>query len=95
MLDPNQLRKDLPSVVSALARRGLEFDTSRFAQLEARRKAVQVETENLQARRNAVAKLVGQLKSRGEDASKELAEAQAIPEQLKVLENDWLKSSLN
>lgn len=88
MLDPNQLRKDLPSVVSALARRGLEFDTSRFAQLEARRKAVQVETENLQARRNAVAKLVGQLKSRGEDASKELAEAQAIPEQLKVLEND-------
>ena len=105
MLDTNQLRKDLPSVVSALARRGIEFDTERFAQLESRRKAVQIETENLQARRNAVAKLVGQLKSRGEDASKELAEAQAIPEQLKALEqdlasiqaelNDWLMTIPN
>lgn len=88
MLDPNQLRKDLPSVVAALARRGASFDTERFAQLESRRKAVQVETETLQARRNAVSKLIGQLKSKGEDASKEMAESQAIPEQLKALEQD-------
>ena len=88
MLDPNQLRKDLPSVVAALARRGVSFDTERFAQLESRRKAVQVETETLQARRNAVSKLIGQLKSKGEDASKEMAESQAIPEQLKALEQD-------
>ena len=88
MLDPNQLRKDMPAVVKALALRGITFDTERFNQLEARRKSVQVETEALQARRNAVSKLIGQLKSKGEDASKEMAESQQIPARLKELEND-------
>src|SRR5690606_18674644 len=88
MLDPNQLRKDLPVVVKALALRGVEFDTERFNQLEARRKAVQVETETLQARRNAISKLIGQLKSKGEDAAKEMAESQQIPARLKELEQE-------
>jgi len=105
MLDPNQLRKDLPSVVEALARRGLAFDTGRFNALEVRRKAVQVETENLQARRNAVSKLIGQLKSQGKDATQEMAESQAIPARLKELEtelaavqgelNEWLMTVPN
>ena len=86
MLDPNQLRKDLPTVVQALKVRGLDFDTERFNLLEARRKTVQIETEGLQARRNAVSKLIGQLKSKGEDASKEMAESQQIPTRLKELE---------
>src|SRR5690606_40094404 len=87
-------------VLKALALRGLSCDTERFSRLEADRKAVQVETETLQARRNALAKQIGQLKSRGEDASAVLAESQAIPEQLKQLEarlaaiqtelSDWL-----
>jgi seryl-tRNA synthetase len=88
MLDPNQLRKDLPTVVNALQRRGVQFDAERFNQLEARRKSVQVETETLQARRNAVSKLIGQLKSKGQDASREMAESQAIPARLKDLELD-------
>lgn len=105
MLDPNQLRKDLPTVVERLALRGIKFDTERFNRLEARRKAVQVETETLQARRNAVSKLIGQLKSKGQDASKELAESHAIPERLKQLAsdlaevqaelNDWLMTVPN
>ena len=100
MLDQNLLRKDLPTVLKALALRGLTFDTERFNRLEAERKAVQVETEALQARRNALAKQIGQLKSRGEDASAVLAESQAIPDQLRQLETrlgaiqreltDWL-----
>lgn len=88
MLDPNQLRKDISTVVSALARRGVSFDSERFSQLESRRKAVQVETETLQARRNAISKLIGQLKSKGEDASREMAESQAIPARLNELELD-------
>ncbi|MDS1140826.1 serine--tRNA ligase [Pusillimonas sp. SM2304] len=97
MLDPNQLRKDLPTVVKALELRGIAFDTERFNQLEARRKSVQVETEALQARRNAVSKLIGQLKSKGEDASKEMAESQQIPARLKELEQDLaaVQSELN
>jgi len=59
MLDPNQLRKDLPTVTQALALRGIGFDTERFNQLEARRKAVQIETEALQARRMLYPSLSG------------------------------------
>ncbi|KAA0889941.1 serine--tRNA ligase [Pusillimonas sp. ANT_WB101] len=105
MLDPNQLRKDLPAVVKALASRGVQFDADRFNQLEARRKSVQVETETLQARRNTVSKLIGQLKSKGEDASQEMAESQQIPTRLKELElalsdvqhelSDWLMTIPN
>lgn len=88
MLDQNQLRKDLDLVVQGLATRGVEFDAERFHQLEARRKSVQVETENLQAQRNALSKRIGQLRSKGEDASALMAESQAIPERLKQLELD-------
>lgn len=88
MLDQNQLRKELDLVVQGLATRGVEFDAQRFHQLEARRKSVQVETENLQAQRNALSKRIGQLRSKGEDASEEMAQSQAIPERLKQLELD-------
>ncbi|NLY65698.1 MAG: serine--tRNA ligase [Alcaligenaceae bacterium] len=86
MLDPVLLRKDLPQVVAALKRRGVEFDVERFNTLEARRKAVQVETETLQAQRNSLAKQIGKLKSQGQDASAVMAESQAIPGKLKELE---------
>ena len=88
MLDPALLRKDLDAVVRRLATRGLAFDTEAFNALESRRKAVQTETEQLQARRNALAKQIGALKSRGEDASAVMAESQAIPGRLKALEQD-------
>jgi seryl-tRNA synthetase len=86
MLDPTLLRKDLESVVTRLQSRGVEFDTERFSALESRRKALQTETESLQARRNALAKQIGQLKSKGLDAGEVMAESAAIPGQLKQLE---------
>lgn len=88
MLDPALLRKDLDSVVRRLATRGFAFPMDAFNSLESRRKSVQTETENLQAQRNALAKQIGALKSRGEDASAVLAESQAIPGRLKALEQD-------
>ncbi len=105
MLDPVLLRKDLPTVVAALKRRNVAFDEARFSQLEARRKDVQIQTETLQAQRNALAKQIGQLKSKGEDASAVMAESQAIPGKLKALEeqlaairtelDDWLMTIPN
>lgn len=86
MLDSVLLRKDIDFVVAQLARRGLSFDVARFHKLEAARKAIQVETETLQASRNALAKEIGQLKSQGQDASAVMAQAAQIPEQLKQLE---------
>lgn len=88
MLDINLLRKDLPAVVDALARRGIDFDTTRFNDLEARRKSVQVDTESLQARRNAVSKRIGQLRSQGKDATAEMQETKQIPAHLATLEGD-------
>jgi len=88
MLDPALLRKDLDAVVHRLASRGYAFSLESFNALEARRKAVQTETENLQAQRNAFAKQIGALKSRGEDASAVLAQSQAIPVRLKALEQE-------
>ena len=88
MLDPILLRKDLQTVVDRLKTRGVSFDTERFNDLESRRKAVQTETESLQARRNALAKQIGQLKAKGEDASAVMAESQAVPVRLKQLEEE-------
>jgi len=82
------LRKDLETVVRRLASRGFDFPLEAFNGLESRRKTVQTETENLQAQRNALAKQIGALKSRGEDASAVMAESQAIPARLKALEQD-------
>jgi len=73
-------------VAARLRTRGFELDVESLTGLEAERKLVQTRTEELQARRNALSKQVGQAKSRGEDASALMAEAARIPEELKWLE---------
>ncbi len=97
MLDPALLRKDLDAVARRLASRGFALDVAAFNDLEARRKSVQTETETLQARRNALAKQIGGMKSRGEDASSLMAESQDIPVRLKALEQQLgdIQSELN
>jgi len=67
MLDPHILRYDLQTTVDALAVRGYTLDPVAYEALEARRKALQVEVEELQAKRNASAKSIGQAKAQGED----------------------------
>ncbi len=97
MLDPLLLRKNLDAVVAGLATRGVSFDAQAFAELEARRKAVQTETETVQAQRNALAKQIGALKSKGEDATAVMAQSQAIPAQIKALEEslEQIQAKLN
>jgi seryl-tRNA synthetase len=86
MLDINALRKDIAAVAARLRTRPYELDVAAFNALEAERKQVQVATEELQARRNALSKQVGLLKSRGEDASVVLAEVSSIPDAVKAQE---------
>ncbi|MEO8132937.1 MAG: serine--tRNA ligase [Betaproteobacteria bacterium] len=74
MLDPQLFRTDLKGVADALARRGYALDVNAFQSLENERKAIQVRTQALQARRNAASKQIGMAKSRGEDASALLTE---------------------
>lgn len=82
MLDPQLLRKDLESVKTRLATRKFELDTSLFTQLESERKQLQGRTEELQAKRNALAKAVGMKKGKGENADAELAESIGVNKEL-------------
>ena len=82
MLDSNLLRKNLPEVVARLATRKFQFPTEKYEALEGERKAIQTETEELQARRNQVAKKIGAAKKAGEDATELLKEGAAIAEGL-------------
>ena len=73
-------------MIAALETRGFAFDRAAFESLESERKRVQTETESLQARKNALSRQIGQLKSKGEDASAMMAEVAAMPGTLKGLE---------
>ena len=87
MLDINQLRRDLPGIVAQLERRESPqpfLDVVRFSALEAERKRLQTRTEELQARRNALSKQIGQLKAKGEDSAAVLAEVGGIADELKA-----------
>ena len=66
MLDINLFRRDLAAVVARLERRRSPqpfIDVERFTAWESERKTIQVRTEELQARRNALSKQIGQLKA--------------------------------
>lgn len=86
MLDIQLLRKDLDGVAARLQARGYTLDVAAFAALEAERKQIQTQTEELQARRNALSKQVGMKKGKGEDASAEIAEVGSIADTLKASE---------
>ncbi|HID00645.1 MAG TPA: serine--tRNA ligase, partial [Piscirickettsiaceae bacterium] len=56
MLDVKQLRSELDEIAERLKTRGFEVPVEQIRALEAQRKRLQVETENLQAERNRSAK---------------------------------------
>ncbi len=83
MLDPKLLRQDLDGVAAQLARRGYSLDTATLSALETQRKALQVETQQLQNTRNTRSKSIGQAKARGEDIAPLLAEVSELGDRLK------------
>ena len=88
MLDPNLLRNELDLVASKLARRGFKLDVETIRQLEEKRKTLQVETENLQAQRNARSKAIGEAKARGEDISTVREEVNKLGEKLNIAKTE-------
>ena len=87
MLDINLLRRDLPGVVAQLQRRKNPqpfLDVAGYSALEAERKTIQTQTEQLQARRNALSKQIGQRKGQGEDTTGLMAEVSGIADGLKT-----------
>ena len=84
MLDIQQLRNDLDTVVTKLKNRKFDFDVAGFTALEAERKEVQTRTQDLQAKRNNASKQIGIAKSKGEDVAAIMAEVAGLGEQLKA-----------
>jgi seryl-tRNA synthetase len=97
MLDPKLLRSDLDAVAQQLARRGFALDTSNLQSLDERRKAIQVETQQLQAERNSRSREIGKAKAAGQDIAPLLAEVEGLGEQLggKEQELSGLQEELN
>lgn len=87
MLDPQLIRNHLTDVADALSKRGIILDQSLIESLESQRKEVQVNTQELQAKRNTLSKEIGKLKSKGEDADSLMQEVGELGEQLKQHED--------
>ena len=86
MLDLQALRNDLPAVAARLALRGYVLDSAKFLQLESDRKAIQMRTQELQAKRNSSSKLIGQAKAKGEDTTAIMKDVASLGDELKQLE---------
>jgi seryl-tRNA synthetase len=99
MLDIALLRRDLDGVIAKLEARTSPqpfLDRERFLALEAERKRIQTRTEDLQARRNALSKQIGQAKSKGSDVAALMNEVAGVGEELaaSAVRNDALQSEL-
>jgi seryl-tRNA synthetase len=86
MLDLQLLRTDLDSVAKRLADRPFTLDIASFRALEQERKDLQTRAQELQARRNALARQIGQAKAKGDDAAALMAESTGVNAELGTLE---------
>ena len=86
MLDPRLFRTDLDFVKEQLNRRSFNFDSEFYVDLEARRKDIQVKTQELQNERNSRSKAIGQAKAKGEDVQPLLNQVQHLGDELKAAE---------
>jgi seryl-tRNA synthetase len=97
MLDPRLIRNQLTDVADQLKRRAFDLDVEKFQQLEARRKELQVRTEELQAERNRSSKSIGKAKAAGEDIQPLLDQVAGLGEQLDAAKQklDEVQEQLN
>jgi seryl-tRNA synthetase len=85
MLDITLLRRDLGHVIAQLEKRKTPqayLDVQAFTALENERKTLQMRTEELQSKRNALSKQIGMLKAKGESADGVMAEVAQIKTEL-------------
>ena len=95
MLDPKLIRNNAAQIAEQLLIKGYELDVDQLSALEAQRKQLQIDTENLQSERNSKSKQIGQLKAQGLSADEVLAEVgslgaklDASKQQLKALQSE-------
>ena len=93
MIDIKNLRDDIKAVSKSLQRRGYNLDIEKFTSLDAQRKNLQVNVEDLQSTRKKLSQTFGKLKSTDSDTSSLKEEIDSINNDLKK-ESDLLNSLL-
>lgn len=86
MHDLAHFRAHLDAIAARLADRGLTLDVEEFRELDARRRAILTETEQLKAQRNAQSQEIGKLKKAGQDTSEMQAAVRAMGERIASLD---------
>jgi seryl-tRNA synthetase len=86
MLDPKILRENPEAIAKQLATRGFVLDVDTLKALEAKRKTLQVETEQLQNERNQQSKKIGQLKATGQSTDALMSLVAGLGDKLKEAE---------
>lgn len=80
------LRENAEAIASQLMARGYKLDVVKFNALEQQRKALQIDTQEIQNQRNARSKEIGLAKSKGEAVDAIMAEVSKLAENLKSKE---------
>jgi seryl-tRNA synthetase len=86
MLDSKFINQNLIVVQTALDHRGAEFDLKAFTSLDARRKTVLMELEELRWKRNMVSDKIADLKKQKQDCQPLILEMREVSEKIKELE---------
>lgn len=88
MHDIKYIRQNPEAFDAALARRGIAAQSARILELDAEKRSVQTELQELQSKRNQFAKAIGEAKKKGEDASVAMDAAKANNERIAAIESD-------
>ena len=83
MLDSKLLRNSLDLVEDAIKKRGFKVDFTVWKKLEETRKALQSDTEKMQASLNGISKEIGKLKAAKKNTSAKEKEASALTKDIK------------
>ncbi|MEK9925276.1 MAG: serine--tRNA ligase [Alphaproteobacteria bacterium] len=86
MHDIRFIRDNPTAFDAALARRGLESSAVTILDIDAQRRALQAQLQEMQSRRNSASKEIGARKAKGEDADALIAEVNDIKKQMPELE---------
>lgn len=86
MHDLKFIRQNPDDFDAALARRGLAAQSQNILSLDEEKRGIQTQLQELQSRRNQLAKAIGMAKGKGEDAEELLAESKQVNDALAVLE---------
>ena len=97
MLDPRLLRNNLDEVAAKLKKRGYTLDVSALTELEEKRKALQIATQELQNERTVRSKAIGKAKASGQDIEPLLAEVSGLGDKLEEAKSnlDSVMNALN